>query len=102
MNTDQITENLYKQAIDLEKSNLQSAAKSYNQAIGLSGTTEAIKLKGRGDNDPEIVIYIAKVLEEITIQLLNKRDKRIKTKAVNDFLNKFEAFSNYVHQMESM
>lgn len=102
MNTDQITENLYKQAIDLEKSNLQRAAKSYNQAIGLSGSTEVIKLKGKKEGDPEIEIYIAKVLEEITIQLLEKRDKRIKTNAVNDFLNKFSAFNNYMHQMEEL
>lgn len=102
MNTDKITENLYKQAINNEKSKLVNAAKDYNRAIGLSTTTELIKLKGKKDGDPEIEIYISTVLTAITEQLLIKRDSRIKTNAINDFLNKFNAFSDYMHQMEEL
>jgi len=98
MNTDKITENLYKQAISYEKQRLESAAINYRKAIGLSGMSETIRLK---DKDVEIYVSTTKIFEEIAKQLLLKRDAGIKTKAVNDFLNKFDQFSNYMHQMEN-
>jgi len=100
MNTDKITENLIKQAMDQAKEKLTYSAKTYNQAIGLSGTCEVIKLKDR-KTGAEIEVYTAAILEEITMQLLEKRSGRIETQAINGFLSKFGQFNDYMHQMEN-
>ena len=100
MDTDSITKNFCEQALTAEKKRYESAANTYNSAIGLAGTTIGLKLVDKRDGTT-IEISLDVVLREVTKQLLDSREERLKTKAVDDFLSKFNAFGNYMHQMEN-
>ena len=116
MNTDKITENLCEKAVKDAREQLVTAANNYHKAINLSGTSEIIRVEGSipagselafdKEGNPlakvEVRINSRKLTEAITENLMKIRDKKIRSQAVTDFLNKFEQFGEYMHQMENM
>lgn len=113
MDTDKITESLYKTALKDARYQLQRAAQDYRKAISLQGTSETITIEASigpdiaftKDGKPlrkiEVMINYSILIESVTDSLMRIRDKKIRADAITDFLKKFNQFGEYMHQMEN-
>lgn len=90
MDTNKICELLENKAINEEKKRLEIAASTYNKTIGLGGTCEMVLLADKEGR--EIRMYTSDIYQAITAELLKKRDKRLKSDVVSQFLKQVEDF----------
>jgi hypothetical protein len=102
MDTKDLQERLEKAAMNQARKTLLEAENHYKRTTGLSGGSRGIKIMlqvASGEEEKEFIIDSTKLLTAITKTLLQQREDLIKTKAIEDFLQKFGAFSDYIHML---
>lgn len=101
METNKLCEVLEERAMTDARKHLRSVVDKFNKDIGLAGTTEYIIIKGdKKYSDREMGTYISTMLNAIVDQLIAKREKGIRAKAVSDFMKQFESFQNHMLTIE--